>query len=111
MRDSSSSKIKVRFFSIIRKMLKKDEVEILLNDNNNILRNLLFDLSKDFGSEFKAFIFGKDVKELNPSILILINEIEMNLLNGLDTILMNGDTISIFPSIHGGVYGFSLIFE
>ena len=100
----TSPKIIIRFFSTLKHVLKKDKLEILLDNQKQILKNVLLFLCEDLGTPFKELIFSRNMEDLNPNILILINDVEITLLDKLETRLTEGDIITIFPSIHGGAF-------
>src|SRR5579862_10055995 len=53
--------------------------------------DLLIKLSKSFGIEIKR-----------DSTLVLVNGVEANALEDLDTIIVGGDEVSLIPMFHGG---------
>ena len=102
MRSSDRPKITLKFLSTLKTVAKKREITIILNETNEILGKLLLELCEEWDPHVKELIFGIGSNNLNPNILILVNDVEIHLMNGLDTILMDGDVITIIPSIHGG---------
>jgi molybdopterin converting factor small subunit len=40
--------------------------------------------------------------ELNSGIIILVNKKDMDVLQGLDTKLQDGDTVFLLSAVHGG---------
>ncbi len=48
-------------------------------------------------------ILGKNIiANSRPNMIILINEVEIGLLEGLNTSLSDGDTLTLIPTAHGG---------
>jgi len=67
------------------------------------LKELIMELSNSFGVEFEKFILNEEENKINPFILILVNDISIDLLQNLNTILHNNDEVTFLPSIHGGI--------
>ncbi|MHA1145726.1 MAG: MoaD/ThiS family protein [Candidatus Helarchaeota archaeon] len=95
-------KITLRFFSILKNITGKKEIELTIGEQDDTLHGALFKICKEYGKHFQEFMFKNETSQLNPNLIILINDIDVNLLNGLDTRLIKGDVITIFPTIHGG---------
>ena len=102
MKLDETSKIKLKLLSTLKNIIKMREIEIRLNETNETLGKLLSNFCEEWDAQIKELIFGRDSNTLNPNILILINDVEIHLLNALDTILLDNDVVTIIPSIHGG---------
>lgn len=50
----------------------------------------------------KDFLISVQNNEFRLNSLVLINDIEISALNGIDTKLSDGDKITFIPVIHGG---------
>lgn len=90
--------IKVKFFSILREVFGTEEKEVELKSGSNILDllNILCD-----SPHRRETIFG-DSSEPKTYILIFKNGKPIQSLNGIQTKLREGDTVTIFPAIFGG---------
>ena len=92
-------KISVRFYAFLAEQLNiKDKIEIELNNNSDI--SILFEKLCDI-YDIREKLFD-DNNELRDQIAILKNGREINFLSGMNTLLENGDEISVFPPVHGG---------
>jgi len=90
--------IKIKFYSLLRIFLKKNEIEI---DANNIsIRDLVYKISdltnKDLTSELI------EDKKIISGTIILLNGRNIFHLNKSDTVVKDGDNIDIFPPGGGG---------
>ena len=94
-------KVNVKFFGILRKSAGKEEVEVILKQPANI-KNLIQELIEKFPKEFEENLIDAELKDPRPNALILINNREINVLNGLETSLKEGDEIIFIPVTHGG---------
>ena len=52
--------------------------------------------------KLKRVLIDPELESPKPNTLILVNGKEISVLNGLDTILENGDEVVFVPVIHGG---------
>jgi len=87
----------VKFFAYIRDYTKCKETKI---ENEETVEKLLLRLSDIYGDQFRKRIFSGS--ELSKEIIILVNGRHIVHLNGINTKLKSGDTVSIFPVVAGG---------
>ena len=76
--------------------------ELVLNCKNNAsVTDLLSDLDREVPELTRSLI---DPQPENPTlnVLILVNNKEISVLNGLETILQNNDEVVLVPIVHGG---------
>jgi molybdopterin synthase sulfur carrier subunit len=52
--------------------------------------------------KIKRALIDLELEDPRPNTLILVNGKEISVLNGLDTIVENGDEIILVPVVHGG---------
>lgn len=50
----------------------------------------------------KSVLFDPELDDPRPNSLILVNGCEVSVLNGLDTVLNDGDEVVLIPILHGG---------
>jgi molybdopterin converting factor small subunit len=50
----------------------------------------------------KSILSENIIENSRPNMIILINEVEIGLLKGLNTDLFDGDTLTLIPTAHGG---------
>lgn len=91
-------KVKVRFLGFLAKLYGYEETTIEISESST-LRELLKKIVKRKTKFKNAVLKGEDVRE---TILILINQKDIGVLNGLDTTLKDGDEIVFVPISHGG---------
>ena len=92
--------ITIKLIGGAKKSFNSDELKI---DKSDISVNELFELL--------SMIKSKDTSEIDvENILIAINGSDSSAMNGKDTIVHDGDIVSIIPVIHGGASK-KLIFE
>ncbi len=93
-------KIKVKFFTSLREITDKKVDEIQLK-NSITIEELLNILSEKYSKEFREYIYNKKGK-VQDFLSFLVNGKNINVLQGFDTKLKQGDTIAILPPVGGG---------
>lgn len=93
-------KVEVKFFTSLREITGNKTKEIQLQDTNTV-EELLTLLSEKYGKNFREYIYSKNGK-VQGFFSFLVNGKNINVLEGLDTKLKQGDTIAILPPVGGG---------
>lgn len=93
-------KVEVRFFTSLREITGKKKEEVQLQSTINV-EELLTELSKKYGGEFREYLYNED-GNVHNYLSILVNGKSTNALQGLDTELKEGDIIAILPPVGGG---------
>mgnify|MGYP001082690844 CR=1 FL=1 len=93
-------KITVKFFTSLREITGKKEDEIQSSSVITV-EELLAHLSKKYGREFTEYLYDEK-GNVQKYIQILINGRGINVLQGFETKLKEGDTVAIFPPVGGG---------
>ena len=93
-------KVKVKFFTSLREITGKKEEEIQ-SPRTIRVKELLASLSEKYGREFTDYLYDERGK-VRTYIQILVNGRGINVLQGFETELEEGDTIAIFPPVGGG---------
>lgn len=83
----------VKLHGRLRMAAGSDEVEIPEKVRN--VGDLLEELAQRFGPEVRAYVFDPGTKELNPSLIVLVNGHSVKMLQGLNTPLLEKDAIMI----------------
>jgi molybdopterin synthase sulfur carrier subunit len=52
--------------------------------------------------KLKRVLIDPELEDPRPNMLILVNGKEISVLNGLNTIVENGDEVTFVPVVHGG---------
>ena len=93
-------KVEVKFFTSLREITGKKTDEIQL-ENAITVEELLTLLSYKYGKNFREYIYDKKGK-VQGFLSFLVNGKNINILEGFDTKLKQGDTIAILPPVGGG---------
>jgi MoaD family protein len=95
--------ITIKFFAAIREITGKKEVSLQLGESEETVRDVLDKLSKEYGKEFKQYVFSAEGhKSLRPQVSVMVNGQSIRNLENLKTRIRDGDTIAILPPISGG---------
>ena len=93
-------KVEVRFFTSLREITGKKTEEIQLNDAVTV-KELLTMLSNRYGKEFRDYVYNRK-GEVQGFLSFLVNGKNINVLEGFDTKLKQGDVVAILPPVGGG---------
>ena len=91
--------IVVKFFANFREATGLGQIEVPIVKDIASLLNVLVER---FGSELAEQLYEQGTKKLLDTVNIFVNGRSMNSLEGLATLLKNGDVIAIFPPVSGG---------
>ena len=93
-------KVEVKFFTSLREITGK-KVDTIQLQNSISVEELLNMLSTKYGKEFTEYIYNKKGK-VHGFLSFLLNGKNINVLQGFDTKLKQGDTVAILPPVGGG---------
>jgi molybdopterin synthase sulfur carrier subunit len=91
--------LKIKFFSLIKLDLKKDEVDYQLSGSKSV-KEIIKLLDQEFDNYFSRKLLENG--ELKSGTIVLLNGRNIRHLQGLDTLVENKDEITIFPPSGGG---------
>lgn len=89
--------MKIMFFGYIRDMIGTKETQI---EGAASLKQLLQELCDKYGKAFRDKVYKDD--DITKEVIVLVNGRNIYFTGGIDTILSEGDEISIFPVVAGG---------
>ncbi|MCL2172110.1 MAG: MoaD/ThiS family protein [Nitrososphaerota archaeon] len=97
--------INIKFVGALRHIAGKSKKVTI--DNNNCIANFTVNdlIQKTITDipEIKADIITQQTNGATKlNVLILVNDREISVLNGIDTVLSNGDEVVFIPVVHGG---------
>ena len=93
-------KVEVKFFTSLREITGKKVDEVQLQ-NVITVEELLTLLSEKYDKKFREYIYNKKGK-VHGFLSFLVNGKNINVLQGFDTKLKQGDIIAILPPVGGG---------
>jgi MoaD family protein len=97
----ASLKVRVEYLGFIRNMLSKRMEELELRERTS-LQELLSDLSKRYGADFKKQVYEEGQRDVKYGFVVTVNGVLMDQLRGVDTLLKNGDNVILMSLMSGG---------
>jgi molybdopterin synthase sulfur carrier subunit len=91
--------LELRFFATFREAVGQKELEREFNDGSTV-GDVLTTLETEYNGMEGQLL--DDEGDLQPNLNILKNGREVLHMEGLDTVMEDGDTLSVFPPVAGG---------
>lgn len=88
----------MKFFATVREITGTAKIETDADDIKGLLRLL----REKYGREFEETVIDTDTQELKQFFSCMINGKRIELLDGYDTRLSDGDAVALFPPVGGG---------
>jgi molybdopterin synthase sulfur carrier subunit len=92
--------VTVNFIGVFRAISGRNKIDIKIEDNVP-LREVINKIVEKFPTLKRALV-DLELEDPRPNALILVNGKEIGVLNGLETLLKDGDEVVLIPVIHGG---------
>ncbi|MGD9381801.1 MAG: MoaD family protein [Candidatus Thorarchaeota archaeon] len=90
--------VTVKFFATVREAVGTRSVEIEADD----IKSLLVELKTSYGKRFIETVIDEETDELKRFYQCMVNGKRIELLDGYDTLLQDGDSVALFPPVGGG---------
>jgi molybdopterin synthase sulfur carrier subunit len=90
----------VKFIGSFHRIYGKDKL-VLKSENSTPLRAVIKRIVKEY-PKLKRALIDPELQEPKTSMLILVNGKEISVLNGLETMIKDGDEVVFVPVVHGG---------
>lgn len=95
-------KVTVEYLGYIKQTLGITQPESIQLKPEDSARDLMVALAEKHGEQFKKAVYDPKEAALKPYHIIAVNGLMINLLNGLDTKLKDGDRVAVMPVVTGG---------
>jgi MoaD family protein len=96
-------KVTVEYLGYIKQTLGVTQAETIEIKPDTTSRDLLALLAEKHGEPFKKAVYDpKEPNTMKPYHILAVNGLMINLLEGLDTRLKDGDRIAVLPVVTGG---------
>lgn len=93
--------VKVQTIYELKRILGRREVELPISQGST-LKDLLGEMVEAWGDELASRLFEPDGQRLLSHIRILVNGQSIGFLDGMETVLQDGDEVLILPPAAGG---------
>ena len=95
--------VKVRFFTNLREIVNKREETLKFPAGEKVTVDLVLKtLSQKYGKTFTEYVYNDKTGKPKNFLQFLINGTSTSTLNGLETVLKDGDVLAILPPVGGG---------
>ena len=94
-------KVEVGFVGVLRKLADKEDVTLDFNDPVTV-RDVVSKLILCFSPAFEQALVDPELNDPRPNVIVLVNEQEIGVLQGLETRVGDGDRLTLIPVSHGG---------
>jgi molybdopterin synthase sulfur carrier subunit len=92
--------ITVKFIGAFRNISGKNKLTLTF-EKTAPLKEVMMKIVEDT-PKLKRALIDPELEDPRPNTLILINGKEISILNGLETIIDDGDEVIFVPVVHGG---------
>ncbi len=96
-----SMSIVVNYFGLLASKMATTNDCVDLLDGAKI-RDLLGRLSDKYREAFRTYIYNPEGEKINADVMVNVNDIPILQMQGLDTILNDGDQVDFLPIFAGG---------
>ena len=92
--------VEVRYYTMLREITENRFEKITLKPNSSV-KDLINYLVEKYGEKFDSYIFNSN-KRFNRNISLILNGVNIQNLQGFNTLLDKNDIISFLPPVGGG---------
>jgi len=92
--------VTIRFFGVFHSITSKNKVSIEFKDAIR-LKEVIKEIVEEM-PRLKQTLVDPDLEDPRLNTLILVNGKEISVLNGLETMLKDGDEVIFIPVLHAG---------
>lgn len=104
--------VTVKLFAEMRSIYKRKEIGLEFDDERVSIEAVierLLNMDETSGRGAKQVLLDSvtrpwniELKNINPALVIMINDVDFKLHGGIDAKVIDGDAITFLPTIHGG---------
>jgi MoaD family protein len=95
-------KIRLKLYGVFRSAAKTSDMELDITTGATVKSLVNQLVSEDGLRTLKELLLDSSTSDPRPNALILVSGREINALDGVDTVLHEGDEVAILPIAHGG---------
>lgn len=98
-----SDVIKIKIYTILelKKIIGQREIEVSIPKGSTV-KDLLSWMAKKWGEELSSHLFEAGSGALLPHLRFMVNGRSIEFLNGMETVLKDGDEFLMLPIVAGG---------
>lgn len=100
MEGDKKMNVAIRFFGVFRRITGKSKLAIKFKDTV-LLKEVIKEIVEEM-PRLKRALIDPDLEDPRPNTLIMVDGKEISVLNGLETMLKDGDEVVFIPVLHAG---------
>jgi molybdopterin synthase sulfur carrier subunit len=93
--------VKVRTILTLKTIMGSGEIELPVAEGST-LGQLITTLVNKYGNDLASHLYEPNSKNLRSYIRLMVNGRDIAFLEGIETVLRNGDEVLILPPVSGG---------
>jgi sulfur-carrier protein len=93
--------VKVRTILTLKTIMGSGEIELPVAKGST-LGQLIVTLVNGYGDDLASHLYEPNSKNLRSYIRLMVNGRDIGFLEGMETVLRNGDEVLILPPVSGG---------
>ena len=100
MKGDKKTNVTIRFFGVFRNITGKNRLAIRFKDAvplKEVVKRIIEEMPR-----LERALIDPNLEDPRPNTLILVNDREISVLNGLETMLDDGDEVVFIPVLHTG---------
>ena len=95
--------IKMELIGTLKGLAGRSEIRITPKKRALTVSEAISELCRKIpGKDFERAIIDPISKTIGPNVIVLVNEKDISVLQGLDTMIGSNDAITLVPVSHGG---------
>jgi MoaD family protein len=94
-------KVRVSYFGFLRTKFDSTSEDIRMSKGSKVY-DLFQYLANRYGEYFKSYVFDPVKIEVRSDVLVNINDVPVQQIQGLETRLNDGDQVDVLPLFTGG---------
>ncbi len=93
--------VKVRTILTLKTIMGSGEIELSFPEGGS-LGQLITTVVNKYGNDLASYLYEPNSKNLRSYIRLMVNGRDIAFLEGIETVLRNGDEVLILPPVSGG---------
>ena len=95
--------LSIRFFTSLREIIGKREETLSFQEGERVTVNVVLKTLKEaYGKKFTEYVYDAETGQVRSFLQLLVNGRSASTMNGLQTIVKDGDVLAILPPVGGG---------
>jgi molybdopterin converting factor small subunit len=93
--------IKIKFYSTLKNITQKDEIDLSFTDSKSVL-SVLQQIQEEYFLPANSRLLNSENSKLETGIICLIDDADISICGGLKQNIKKSSIITLISSLHGG---------